>query len=159
MTRLLNTPIIGPNAEIVDSSWIDMLAGLSRCGSLRVPPGFCAWATGASDSTASRTAVAAKRHRCLRIFFPCAPAEVFRSARLDSKIKLYGIGLRDTIGEVPIPIFSRLMHYRLLHLQQICSGYSRKSCRMISIVAVAPEASADHPTKLVCFDRITQRPI
>src|SRR5690348_18459210 len=42
ITRLLNTPIIGPNVEIVDSSWIDMLAGLSRCGILRMPPDFCA---------------------------------------------------------------------------------------------------------------------
>src|SRR5215472_13964263 len=42
MTRLLNTPIIGPSTAIVDSSWIDMLAGLSPIGILRMPPGF--WA-------------------------------------------------------------------------------------------------------------------
>ena len=30
MTRLLKTPIIGPSAAIVASSWIDMLAGLSQ---------------------------------------------------------------------------------------------------------------------------------
>jgi hypothetical protein len=29
-TRLLKTPIIGATVEIVASSWIDMLAGLSR---------------------------------------------------------------------------------------------------------------------------------
>src|SRR6202023_580859 len=42
MTRLLKTPIIGCNAARVDSSRIDMLAGLSKCDSLRTPPGFCA---------------------------------------------------------------------------------------------------------------------
>src|SRR5215470_15552268 len=41
-TRLLNTPIIGPSATNVASSWIDMLAGLSGLYILRVPPGF--WA-------------------------------------------------------------------------------------------------------------------
>src|SRR5713226_4610885 len=30
MTRLLKTPIIGPSAAKVASSWIDMLAGLSK---------------------------------------------------------------------------------------------------------------------------------
>ena len=30
ITRLLNTPIIGMMTPIVPSSWIDMLAGLSR---------------------------------------------------------------------------------------------------------------------------------
>src|ERR1700687_87744 len=42
MTRLLKTPIIGPCEAIVASSWIDMLAGLSKKYILRVPPGFCA---------------------------------------------------------------------------------------------------------------------
>src|SRR6266851_333113 len=37
MTRLLNTPIIGPSANTVDSSWIDMLAGLSGLYILRMP--------------------------------------------------------------------------------------------------------------------------
>jgi len=42
MTRLLNTPIIGPSATLVISSWIDMLAGLSGLYILRMPPGFSA---------------------------------------------------------------------------------------------------------------------
>src|ERR1700680_921120 len=42
MTRLLNTPIIGRKDATVDSSRIDMLAGLSKCDSFRTPPGFCA---------------------------------------------------------------------------------------------------------------------
>src|SRR5206468_7876930 len=37
MTKLLNTAIIGPSETIVDSSWIDMLAGLSPCGMRRMP--------------------------------------------------------------------------------------------------------------------------
>src|SRR5438874_259715 len=42
MTRLLKTAIIGRCAKAVDSSWIDMLAGLSGLNILRVPPDFCA---------------------------------------------------------------------------------------------------------------------
>src|SRR6266571_2482966 len=42
MTRLLKTPIIGPRVAIVDSSWIDIEAGLVIPGSRRMPPGFCA---------------------------------------------------------------------------------------------------------------------
>src|SRR5438067_7743827 len=42
ITRLLNTPIIGPSTTIVDSSWIDTLAMLVPSGILRTPPDFCA---------------------------------------------------------------------------------------------------------------------
>src|SRR6516225_4564917 len=48
MTRLLKTPIIGPSAKNVISSWIDMLAGLSRLYIFRMPPGF--WANVASPA-------------------------------------------------------------------------------------------------------------
>ena len=34
-------PIIGPRTAIVDSSRIDMLAGLSKAGNRRMPHGFC----------------------------------------------------------------------------------------------------------------------
>src|SRR6516164_6946346 len=40
MTRLLNTPIIGRLVTSVDSSSIDMLAGLSKWPILRIPPCF-----------------------------------------------------------------------------------------------------------------------
>src|ERR1051326_4945345 len=42
MTRLLKTPIIGPRAAIVDSSWIDIEAGLVTKGIRRMPPYFSA---------------------------------------------------------------------------------------------------------------------
>ncbi len=42
MTKLLNTPIIGPWVGDVTSSRIDMLAGLSGMYTLRMPP--CFWA-------------------------------------------------------------------------------------------------------------------
>src|SRR5882762_1559408 len=45
MTRLLNTPIIGPSVAIVDSSWIDIEAGLVPSGIRRMPPDFCATAS------------------------------------------------------------------------------------------------------------------
>src|SRR5690349_21693294 len=46
-TRLLKTPIIGIPAVIVDSSWIDIEAGLAKSSICRMPPCFCA-ATGAA---------------------------------------------------------------------------------------------------------------
>src|SRR5215469_11144472 len=56
-TRLLNTPIIGCSVARVDSSRIDMLAGLSKCWSRRMPPAFCADAgTAAAISTTSAPA-------------------------------------------------------------------------------------------------------
>src|SRR5438874_5592218 len=61
MTRLLKTAIIGPSETIVDSSWIDMLAGLSPWGILRMPPDFCA--TAAPDASASTASIAAQPHR------------------------------------------------------------------------------------------------
>src|SRR5437764_9695180 len=83
MTRLLNTPIIGPNVDIVDSSWIDMLAGLSRCGTRRTPPAFCAQAAG-RPGRASSTAAAAKLHRFRRMSVPPhASARHLRPSPLD----------------------------------------------------------------------------
>src|ERR1700730_17410968 len=58
MTRLLKTPIIGPSAKTVDSSWIDMLAGLSGLYILKIPPCFWANAVSARDN-ASKSAPAA----------------------------------------------------------------------------------------------------
>src|SRR5436190_8817641 len=58
MTRLLNTPIIGPKAAIVDSSWIDVLAGLVPSGIRRTPPGFWAGAGTAAREAANSAAVA-----------------------------------------------------------------------------------------------------
>src|SRR6516164_5746800 len=40
-------------AAIVDSSWIDMLAGLANPGICRMPPGFCANAVPATSAAAS----------------------------------------------------------------------------------------------------------
>src|SRR5439155_1042198 len=42
MTRLLKTCIAGCNAARVDSSRIDIEAGLSKCERRRTPPDFCA---------------------------------------------------------------------------------------------------------------------
>src|SRR5262249_19359605 len=57
ITRLLNTPIIGIEVEMVASSWIDMLGGLSRCRTCKVPPDFCANAGVPIGLAASRTSV------------------------------------------------------------------------------------------------------
>src|SRR5215469_3050818 len=56
MTRLLKTCIIGCSAARVDSSRIDMLAGLSKCENLRIPPLFCAAAGPAVAITIIRPA-------------------------------------------------------------------------------------------------------
>src|SRR5207253_533991 len=65
MTRLLNTPIIGPSAKTVDSSWIDMLAGLSGEYIFRMPPDFCANAgPTANRATSNGAAGIANALRC-----------------------------------------------------------------------------------------------
>src|SRR5215472_8709518 len=65
-TRLLNTPISGMPAAIVDSSWIDMLAGLVKPGICRMPPVFCAEVGAAATMPASKpTAVNARRFLCI----------------------------------------------------------------------------------------------
>jgi len=75
MTRLLNTPIIGPSATNVASSWIDMLAGLSGEYILRKPPGFCANAGSAATATNNGAAIAnAPRYRIISVYLPFAVA-------------------------------------------------------------------------------------
>ena len=62
MTRSLNTPITGRSAATVDSSRIDMLAGLSKCESLRVP--LCFWANaGSADMAISNPLLEQARKR------------------------------------------------------------------------------------------------
>ena len=65
MTRLLNTAIIGATVEIVTSSRVDMLAGLSRWATRSTPPACCASA-GAAPARALSAAIAAN----LRKFIP-----------------------------------------------------------------------------------------
>src|SRR6516165_3273223 len=50
-TRLLKTATIGPSPAAVVSSWIDMLAGLSKKYTFNTPPGF--WAKAGSPPPAS----------------------------------------------------------------------------------------------------------
>src|ERR1700730_17703414 len=73
MTRLLNTPIIGPSAKNVISSWIDMLAGLSRLYIFKMPPGY--WANAGSGAKAARNHAAianAVRYRFISVHLPFA---------------------------------------------------------------------------------------
>src|ERR1700730_9317606 len=70
--RLLNTPIVGITAAIVDSSWIDMLAGLAKSGICKMPPGFCARA-GPTKATAKPNPPAAKKTRNARVVGIPAP--------------------------------------------------------------------------------------
>ena len=69
MTRLLNTAIIGATVEIVTSSRVDMLAGLSRWATWSTPPGFCANAVLAARNAISSAAVATS-HGSFRIICP-----------------------------------------------------------------------------------------
>src|SRR5215472_1975558 len=69
ITRLLKTPIIGRLAAAVASSCNDMLAGLSKCDILRVPPCFCANAASLTDiATNSEPAAASARKSCFTWF-------------------------------------------------------------------------------------------
>jgi hypothetical protein len=65
MTRLLNTPIIGRLVASVDSSSIDMLAGLSKLPILRIPPCFAPmpspWAATARSLSRAREDLASFR--------------------------------------------------------------------------------------------------
>ena len=70
MTRLLNTPIIGPSAKIVASSWIDMLAGLSGLYIRNMPPCFWANAASAAARTVSNAPAAASARRSRFISVP-----------------------------------------------------------------------------------------
>src|SRR5215472_11255066 len=71
MTRLLNTPIIGPSATKVASSTIDMLAGLSGLYIFRMPPDFWANAGSATTATSNGAAIAnAPRYRFISVHLP-----------------------------------------------------------------------------------------
>src|SRR5260221_349646 len=79
ITRLLSTPIIGITTEIVPSSWIDMLAGLSRWVTRRIPPGF--WAQAAANgrtvaSTPTRTMSWRNKTALIKGFLLAFPASV-----------------------------------------------------------------------------------
>src|SRR4029077_337307 len=81
ITRLLNTPIIVPWPAIVASSWIDMLAGLSKKYIFRMPPDFWASAGVATTVTASAKAAAFhQRTNCIMCYSP------FQQARLDAPV-------------------------------------------------------------------------
>src|SRR5438067_12984245 len=61
MTRLLKTAIIGRCAKAVDSSRMDIEAGLSGLNIRRTPPGFWAWTALAVPNTASKASDAISR--------------------------------------------------------------------------------------------------
>src|SRR5260221_1595309 len=62
-TRLLNTAMNGWLTEIVDSSWIEALGGLSRWEIFRVPPCFWAKAGTAVNMNAARLPAANATHK------------------------------------------------------------------------------------------------
>src|SRR5215472_15479358 len=76
--QIVEHPIIGPSANTVASSRIDMLAGLSGLNILRMPPCFWASATSPHDTVIS-TALAAAAARSLRAI--SVPPLVNRSRR------------------------------------------------------------------------------
>ncbi len=80
MIRLLNTPIIGPSAAIVDSSWIDIEAGLVTNGMRRMPPAFSAKATSLMHGVASSAAPTARlvKYCCI------LPSPCYRSSQTSS---------------------------------------------------------------------------
>src|SRR6516162_8308575 len=86
MSRLLNTPIIGPSATNVASSWIDMLAGLSGLYIFKMPPGFWAEAGAPAATTRSNGAAIAHapRYRIISVHltFP-VPRPIVRALNAD----------------------------------------------------------------------------
>src|SRR5258708_21692610 len=70
ITRLLKTPIIGRLTAAVASSCSDMLAGLSKCDILRMPPGCCAGASPAiskPNNEPDTASLAANRRIAMRL--------------------------------------------------------------------------------------------
>ena len=83
MTRLLKTPITGRLTAPVASSCIDMLAGLSKCDILRMPPGF--WANAAPGVTiAISNAVAAAAPGRLNVISPVSRQRSYWSSQTSS---------------------------------------------------------------------------
>src|ERR1700761_6218870 len=67
ITRLFMTAMNGTTVELVASSWIEALGGLSRWYILRMPPGFCAKA---AEHDRTRDAATAPARTIDRIFPP-----------------------------------------------------------------------------------------
>src|SRR6516162_3325721 len=82
MTRLLKTPIIGRSVAIVDSSRIDMLAGLANQPTLRIPPAFWAKAPSTANNTrdSEAAAMSTRRSRLIPIGL------LFRGAGLENPL-------------------------------------------------------------------------
>src|SRR6516225_6580986 len=80
ITRLLKTPIIGRSAAIVDSSRIDMLAGLSNQPTFRIPPAVSANAVSATAnaSDSEPTAASTRKPRCMR-FASCSTTRAWET--------------------------------------------------------------------------------
>src|SRR6516164_1574328 len=67
-------PIIGPRTAIVDSSRIDMLAGLSKAGNRRMPPGFCERAGPQTERLATNPIASLSAPRfAVILLIPCGP--------------------------------------------------------------------------------------
>ncbi|MFI5029868.1 MAG: hypothetical protein ACHQPH_04105 [Reyranellales bacterium] len=56
--------------EMVDSSWIEALGGLSRCEMRNVPPDFCAKAGTAPDIRAAQDAARIAQRESIILFLP-----------------------------------------------------------------------------------------
>src|SRR6516165_8399504 len=82
MTRLLNTPIIGCNAARVDSSRIDMLAGLSKWASLTTPPYFSAKAGAPAIIAVTSSPTPTTHFNFIAIFSAPVAAAICRAKRL-----------------------------------------------------------------------------
>src|SRR5215472_8487596 len=69
-TRLLKTAMKGWFTEMVDSSWIDALGGLSRWEIRKVPPAFWASTGDAAITQAAQDAARSAKRVSMNIFLP-----------------------------------------------------------------------------------------
>ncbi len=98
ITRLLKTPIIGRLTATVDSLSSDTLAGLSKWGTLRMPP--CFWATAVSADNQSNRALAAVTAQRPRLI-PAPPVHLKRHSKINAarvELSPKGGAARDTIA-------------------------------------------------------------
>src|ERR1051326_5076578 len=102
-TRLLKTPIIGIPAVIVDSSWIDIEAGLAKSSICRTPPGFWADAGSAQRLAAKSTAALVKRRKLLRIGPPPVARPRLQALLVEPDV-FHPPAVVDAVGHHRVPL-------------------------------------------------------
>src|SRR6516165_600510 len=133
MTRLLNTPIIGPSATNVASSWIDMLAGLSGVYIFRMPPAF--WADADWAATPTSAAISnAPRYGFISVHLPFIVARPIVGTLIDLHRQPSAPEWRDEAAYIPVGCAAQDWPPIRVLAPQHCAVRHRKPASRIGIV-------------------------